>query len=273
VIAGAIGSIIWANWLNFEIRQQDKDYKSLDAEYKNWKFEFDSISKEIEKIKKLDSQIREYWGLEKGGLTVGGQGGSGDGTDGDTLDTSEDVPPTSSHTLPETGENKKLLLAQKAGELRELRSNLQQINDIAESKRDELARTPTISPVPKECSWYTSEFGNRKDPFTKKWKFHYGLDIAAMKGTRVFATAKGVIKSKTKDRYLGYTITIRHRSKFSTKYGHLSRFAKGLKVNDEVSRGDVIGYVGESGRATGPHLHYEVHEYGKPVNPIRFILD
>jgi len=273
VIVGAIGSIIWANWLNFEVHQQDKEYKSLEAEYKTWKSEFDSISKEIEAIRTFEGQVRVHLGLEKGGLNVGGLGGgTGGGAGGDTPEASGYVPPTESHTLPETGENKKTLLIQKAGELRELRGNWKQLSDIAEKRGDELARSPSISPVSKECSWYTSVFGYREDPFTKKRKFHYGLDIAARKGTPVFATAKGVIKSRTNDRYLGFTIEIRHSSTHSTKYGHLNRFAAGLKVDDEVSRGDVIGYVGASGRATGPHLHYEVHKHGKPVNPIRFIF-
>ena len=263
VVIGAIGSIIWANFLNFEVRSKDREYKRLEAQYHSREVEFNNISKEIEEIRELDSQIRELSGLR-------GQGGSGGGAGEYIPDASEYAIPTKSYTLPETGENKKSSLLE---ELRRLKYSLQQHNAQINDDIDAWARIPSINPIQKARCWYTSVFGKRKHPLTGKRHFHSGLDIAARRGTPVSATAKGVIKSIKRDAFLGLTIKISHDSTYSTVYGHLSKFAVGLKKDDEVERHEVIGYVGSSGRTTGPHLHYEVHANRKAVNPRGYIID
>jgi len=242
----------------------DRAYQVLEAKYKNREVEFNSISKEMEKIRELEGQVRELSGLR-------GQGGSGGGISEYTPDVLKYMTPSESHNFPEVGENKEPSLL---NELRRLKHSLQQYNAQFNEEIEEWARIPSINPIQKALCWYTSKFGRRKHPLTGKWHFHNGLDIAARRGSDISATAKGVITSITReDRYLGLTIKIRHNSTFSTVYGHLNQTVEGLKKGDKVSRHQIIGYVGSSGRTTGPHLHYEVHENGKAVNPKGFILD
>lgn len=111
----------------------------------------------------------------------------------------------------------------------------------------------------------------RTDPFTRKPAFHRGLDIAARRGTPVFATADGLVTYAAWHGGYGKTIDLAHTAGISTRYGHLDRFLvqKGQKVN----KGQVIGEVGSTGRSTGPHLHYEVLEFGRAMNPMMYVED
>ena len=139
-----------------------------------------------------------------------------------------------------------------------------------------LAITPSIWPVkfePREQLWISSGFGRRRDPFTKRWTTHTGADIPAPRRTPIIATADGTIAKMGKDAYLGNHIEVCHSQRFSTLYGHMDRFVKGMKKGTKVKRGDVIGYVGRTGRSTGSHVHYEVRLNGKRVNPVSYILN
>jgi murein DD-endopeptidase MepM/ murein hydrolase activator NlpD len=102
---------------------------------------------------------------------------------------------------------------------------------------------------------------------------HEGIDITAPLDTPLIATADGTIKAISKDRFLGNYIDICHNEKFSTRYGHLNEFAEGIEVGTEVKRGQVIGYMGRTGRSTGCHVHYEVMVHGRRVNPADYILN
>jgi murein DD-endopeptidase MepM/ murein hydrolase activator NlpD len=135
-------------------------------------------------------------------------------------------------------------------------------NAKGESVRKELLRTPL------DVVRVTSKFGMRKHPILGYSRMHKGVDFAAGTGTPIFAAGNGVIARIEKQRGYGNYILIRHNSKYSTAYAHMSRFAKGLKKGSKVNQGDVIGYVGSTGMSTGPHLHYEVLVDGKHVNPM-----
>lgn len=113
----------------------------------------------------------------------------------------------------------------------------------------------------------SSTFGVRKHPIHNRWRKHNGVDLAAPSGTPIRASADGVVETVGSMRGYGNTIILRHPNKITTLYAHQSRFAKGLKKGDKVSQGDVIGYVGATGWATGPHLHYEFRVNNKPVDP------
>jgi len=102
---------------------------------------------------------------------------------------------------------------------------------------------------------------------------HTGVDLAARQGTHLVATADGTIVKIEKDRFLGNFIEIWHNEKFSTLYGHMKAFAEGMEQGTRVKRGDVIGYMGKTGRTTGTHVHYEVKLNGESVNPMDYILD
>lgn len=126
--------------------------------------------------------------------------------------------------------------------------------------------TPSIWPV---RGWVTSEFGNRTSPFGTGREFHRGLDIASRMGNDVVAPAGGIVLEAAYDCEMGYMVRIDHGYSMITWYGHLIK--SNLKTGDMVKRGDVIGYVGNSGRSTGPHLHYAVFLNGVPVNPRKFL--
>jgi len=141
------------------------------------------------------------------------------------------------------------------------------INDL-KRKRNLLSSTPSIWPTK---GWLSSGFGYRISPFTGLREFHKGLDISSRKGSKVIATADGVVTFAGKNGLYGNMIKIDHGHGMMTRYGHLEKMLK--KRGDAVKRGDVIGLMGNTGRSTGPHVHYEVFLNGLPVNPKKYILN
>jgi murein DD-endopeptidase MepM/ murein hydrolase activator NlpD len=135
-------------------------------------------------------------------------------------------------------------------------------NAQGESIRKDLLRTPL------DVIRITSSFGMRKDPILGYSKMHRGVDFAASIGTPIFAAGNGVIARIGQVNGYGNYIQIKHNTQYATAYGHMSRFAGGLHAGSKVRQGDVIGYVGMTGRATGPHLHYEVLVNGSQINPM-----
>jgi murein DD-endopeptidase MepM/ murein hydrolase activator NlpD len=115
----------------------------------------------------------------------------------------------------------------------------------------------------------TGSFGERIDPFNGEGAFHTGVDISTNYGQAVIAPADGVVVFAGEEGGYGRLIILEHGHGISTRYGHLAGFA--IAVGQSVRRGDVIGYVGRSGRATGPHLHYEVRIQDVPVNPHKYL--
>ncbi len=148
--------------------------------------------------------------------------------------------------------------------------SLDEIAKLAKDKEKLLASIPAIQPVKNEdLRQMASGFGYRSDPFTKIRKFHAGMDFTAKTGTPVYATGDGVVAraDATASGY-GNHIVIRHGFGYETLYGHLSRYK--ARAGQRVKRGDVIGYVGSTGRSQAPHLHYEVHKNGEVINPVNF---
>ncbi|MFP3022141.1 MAG: M23 family metallopeptidase [Wolbachia sp.] len=114
----------------------------------------------------------------------------------------------------------------------------------------------------------SSKFGNRKHPVRGKIAFHKGVDYAAKLGTPIHATAEGVIEYIGKNGGYGNYIKIKHNNKYSTCYAHISKFSSDVKLGSKVKQGQIIAYVGSTGVATGPHLHYEVIYNGKHIDPL-----
>ncbi len=133
---------------------------------------------------------------------------------------------------------------------------------------ERLASSPTLWPV---MGRITSSFGERTDPMggEGEGEFHRGIDIGAEYGQPVYATADGVVEAANMDGGYGRRILIDHSHGIETLYAHLSSMT--VETGEAISRGQIIGYVGQSGRSTGPHLHYEVHVHGTPVNPYRYM--
>jgi len=136
-------------------------------------------------------------------------------------------------------------------------------------RREALANaTPSIWPT---HGWTTGFFGGRTDPFTGEHGFHQGLDIATDKGEPVYATADGAVESAAYSGDYGNLIVLNHGFGLTTRYGHLSAFA--VQPGGSVKRGDVIGYVGSTGRSTGAHLHYEILANGRLLNPLQLLTE
>ena len=146
--------------------------------------------------------------------------------------------------------------------------DLAELSNFLEDQRLLLSHVPSVQPSE---GWITSGFGYRTSPFTGVKKHHEGLDIASSIGTQVYSPADGtVIFTGMRDAY-GKVLVINHGFGLTTRYAHLSEYS--VKVGDGVKRGEKIGNVGNTGRSTGPHLHYEVRLNNIPQNPRRYILD
>jgi murein DD-endopeptidase MepM/ murein hydrolase activator NlpD len=134
-------------------------------------------------------------------------------------------------------------------------------------RREALANaTPSIWPV---TGWLSSTFGMRLDPFTGARDFHEGLDISADAGQPVLATADGTVVTAQRSGEFGNLVVLDHGFGIGSRYGHLSRF--GVTEGQRVRKGQVVGYVGSTGRSTSPHLHYELLLNGRPANPLRLL--
>jgi murein DD-endopeptidase MepM/ murein hydrolase activator NlpD len=147
-----------------------------------------------------------------------------------------------------------------------LESRLRNVRYDVERREALAAATPSIWPA---HGWLTGTFGGRSDPFTGEPGFHQGLDISTEKGKPVFATADGSVESAAYTGDYGNLIVLKHAFGLATRYGHLSAFA--VKPGQQVKRGDVVGYVGSTGRSTGAHLHYEILANGKLINPLQLL--
>jgi murein DD-endopeptidase MepM/ murein hydrolase activator NlpD len=140
------------------------------------------------------------------------------------------------------------------------------MTSVVPSKWVDLAGAPSLWPI---TGPITSSFGEREDPFNGEGAFHSGVDISGTFGEMVRATADGTVEVASMASGYGREIVINHGNGIQTLYGHLSGFA--VTAGQQISRGQVIGYVGISGRSTGPHLHYEVRIHNTPVNPYRYL--
>lgn len=145
---------------------------------------------------------------------------------------------------------------------------LESLYNSLEYRRNLLSSTPAIRPA---NGWISSGFGYRKSPFTGLREFHKGLDIANHKGTPIMVTGDGIVTFTGAKGMLGKVIVIDHGHGMVTRYGHLQKIL--TKRKQAVKRGDTIALMGNSGRGTGPHLHYEVLLNGIPVNPKKYILN
>lgn len=148
-----------------------------------------------------------------------------------------------------------------------LESRLRSMRTQVERTEKLAAATPSIWPT--NNFWLSGYYGTRSDPFSHEPGFHSGLDLSADKGQPVFATADGKVELASYSGDYGNLIVIQHGFGLATRYGHLSAFA--VKPGQSVRRGQVLGYVGATGRATGAHLHYEILASGKLLNPLDYL--
>ncbi len=202
----------------------------------------------------------------------------------------ESKPIPDSARLKEMEKSKEVQLVQSMGETELVKSLTGQLNKLTlrvayqvksygaiegmvKNKEQLLAAIPAIQPVSnKDLSRIASGFGYRIDPVYKVTKFHAGLDFTAPTGTPIYATADGVVKEADFNAGgFGNHVVINHGYGYETLYGHMVRMK--VRVGDKITRGEVIGYVGSTGKSTGPHCHYEVHRNGDPVDPVYYFYN
>ncbi|MDR2851053.1 MAG: M23 family metallopeptidase [Desulfovibrio sp.] len=216
------------------------------------------FSKDLQRVQNFNAKLRMMMNMEKDPTEIGG----------DRLaDFSHTYLPLHRQALAvrnmqdyltKLSESARLEEVLQQGLLRALRNN-----------RGILASMPSIWPT---AGFISSSFGPRSSPFNgRSSEFHKGLDINNRIGTPVVAPAQGTVVLVALDGAYGNSLEIDHGGGIITKYAHLQRWA--VKEGQWVKRGEIIGYVGTSGRSTGPHLHYEVRLNGMPVNPMRYILE
>ena len=148
--------------------------------------------------------------------------------------------------------------------------SLDEIERLAANKEALIAAIPTIQPIKnKDLTRVASGYGYRIDPFTKKRRFHYGMDFTTKRGTPIYASGNGIVK-RADNRSSGYGKHIRvdHGFGYVSLYAHLSKY--NVRRGQKVRRGDIIGYVGNTGRSAGPHLHYEIIKDNQKINPLNF---
>jgi len=160
-----------------------------------------------------------------------------------------------------------------SGQLYVQSKSFDEVFDMAKNKEKLLAALPAIQPVSnRDLRRIASYYGYRTDPFYKIKKFHEGIDFSAPVGTEVYATGDGVITriERLRGGYGNYVV-VDHGFSYQTLYAHLSKF--NVKRGQKVKRGQVIGYIGNTGKSTAPHLHYEVRRNGRPVNPVHYFYN
>lgn len=261
----------WISWSYLHLTVDSAELERLRAENEGLR----DVNRSFEvSVADLEQQLAGYEERTRQLAIVAGLDVPPPGTGGDTLEGSSEagiggslvsdgweLPPLEAEAEPEGLSE----LAWRAGSLDE------QLDDVEASLEDRLrwiSSTPAITPA---RGIFTSGFGYRRDPIHGRRAVHHGLDISAAPGQPVRATADGVVVRAGRSGGLGLAVSLSHGYGLKTRYGHLSKLA--VEAGAEIERGDVIGYVGNSGRSTGYHLHYEVHVDGKPVNPIAYILD
>jgi murein DD-endopeptidase MepM/ murein hydrolase activator NlpD len=147
-------------------------------------------------------------------------------------------------------------------------NSLRELESLLQNKRSQLTHTPSIWPT---RGWFTSGFGYRISPFTGLRQMHEGIDISNRIGTPIISPADGLVTNIGREWGFGKILVMSHGFGFTTRYGHLNRIE--VKIGQKVKRGQKIAEIGNTGRSTGPHLHYEVKLNGVPVNPMKYVLN
>lgn len=233
--------------------QQTKEINAL-------ALKIDGFADRMEEIKQFDKKLRILASeqIGQGGKTPLGIGGS----DNDQIRLQQLIDEDRDRLVPGMHESIDRLNA----EATERESSFNELLNFLREQKSLLAATPSIWPV---RGWVTSEFGVRKNPFGNGREFHKGIDIASRSGKEIIATADGFVLEVAYRPGDGNVIKIDHGYGVSTSYAHLSKAA--VKEGVGVKRGDVIGYVGNTGRSTGAHLHYGVIVNDVPVNPRKYL--
>jgi murein DD-endopeptidase MepM/ murein hydrolase activator NlpD len=275
LIGGMVGSGLLARSfysLQADLRQQASLTSELDRKGEEIEFYREQIASFTEQINELKDRIGALSEFEKKIRVVA-----------NIVTPDHDVDQLGvGGSLPEDIDPMEAMKKDQAAVLREMHEQVDQLHAASalqaesldallgslEVKKNLLACTPSIRPTE---GWVSSSFGRRRSPFTGRKELHTGLDIANRAGTPIVASADGVVRFVGQKGLLGKLVVIDHGHGLVSRYGHLG---EGLvKKGERVKRGDVIAKMGNTGRSTGPHLHYEIRLNGVAVNPSNYIFD
>jgi len=252
---------LWARYM--ESRNLDKDLEEAKQVIAGQRRQTISLaeritelSKDLDRVKSFDSKLRLMMNMEKDPAEVGENPG----------DFTRTYLPLHRQELAARKMQDYLDKLSESTRLEEVRQ--QDILRVLRENRNILASMPSIWPV---TGFVSSSFGGRISPFGHGSQFHKGLDISNRIGTPVIAPAEGTVILSGPDGAYGNSVELNHGGGIVTKYAHMQRAV--VKQGEWVKRGQVLGYIGMTGRTTGPHLHYEVRLNGVPVNPMRYILE
>lgn len=236
--------------LKDDIREMEKDVKSLQSQMKELEIRDNNVYRSIFEASPIPDSARAKEIEAKQEIAI--------------------VEKIKDHQL--VAEIKKTLDVLKA-RISAQKKSYAEVEELVKNKELLLSHTPAIQPVSnKDLSRIASGFGYRIDPVYKTTKFHAGLDFAAPQGTPIYATADGTVTtSGNSGNGFGNHVIINHGYGYETLYGHMVR----VKASNgtKVKRGEVIGWVGSTGKSTGPHCHYEVHKNGEKIDPIYFFYN
>ena len=215
----------------------------------------------LERMQSLDGQLRQVLKLKKlpKGMTLDGMGGP-------SVDDENQLERLLDEKNDETLSKLSLGVKTQAQQVQERERSFKEIQLLLDKQRSTLAAKPDIWPVK---GWITSGFGRRMSPLTGEPGRHMGVDIANELNSPIRVTADGVVTYAGWQNGYGRLVVVEHGFGYSTRYGHCARL--NVSVGQEVKRGDVVGFIGSSGRSTGSHCHYEVRIHGVPVDPMKYL--
>ncbi len=232
---------------------------SLKSELKDVVAEQKSLESALDSLGHIEEKIRALYGMNTYGKNV-----KAFGIGGRRLESENDqmVPAIADQMLNSTLKNRQL-----ENKISFTSSSFKQIEEFVKYRHNLWEHTPFVLPAKGQ---FTSGFGYRLNPVTRINALHEGMDIANSRWTPIYATADGIVSTSSNSGNFGNLIVIDHGNGYQTKYGHLSKIM--VEKGQLVKRYTLIGYMGDSGRATGIHLHYEVHRDGNAQNPEKYIL-
>jgi murein DD-endopeptidase MepM/ murein hydrolase activator NlpD len=256
ISALTLGYILY-DYSRLRVNQSEVErLRTENAELQKFKEDTPKLREKVVQLQSVVNKLGVMAGVDQTlpNTNPAGVGGVGGATSLESAAPSSDVSPETLNKMETT--------------LTQLAERSKQLESFYRDQKVMLASTPSVWPV---RGYLSANFGNRIDPFTGLKDFHPGIDISTPIGTKVLAPADGIVLSCGEKGAYGNAIQIDHGYEIMTRYGHLSGF--NVKPGQRVHRGDVIGFVGNTGRSTAPHLHYEVWVRDQTQNPIQYILD
>jgi septal ring factor EnvC (AmiA/AmiB activator) len=267
VVLIATALLVWASADYLELKKSVPGNLSLMDENKQYKTQLTSLAGRIDQMRKKMAELQAFENKLKGMVNLDtaevdaqflGIGGS----DTSIMEAAErNSPQKLTSLMHQSLDNLNTEISVQTHQKTELL-------DFIEKQKSLWSCTPSVAPTE---GWISSRFGYRVSPFTSKKEFHSGLDISSRIGTGIAASADGMVSSIQKTDGLGLCVTINHGYGFQTKYGHLSKVL--VSKGQSIKRGQEIALMGNSGRSTGSHLHYEIYINGVPANPEKYILN